>query len=352
MEALEKSRTDIEEAISLLMKIRKEHPHQVALSYQLAKLHAQSGDFEAAASWIDEAVKDGWSFRSVTEADQSFAVALKDSGSFRDRVALIPDEQFKWMPSMGFKRDKFWSPNGSVNSAPDQGRSFFLSTVLAVTRNQGCSEREALAALKRNAVVDGTHPIGTFYFADTSDIRNKTRQPHYADAIKALELLGFDTRVIKDVVPIKRNDVLGLTMGSGRFNWETGGSTVLAGAICDNLTSHGGMLNRPSQTKCTEFMVAGAAGASGTVIEPYAIQAKFPHPMIHAHYARGCTLAEAFYQSVHGPFQLLIVGDALCQPFARSPQFKCEGVEPENVISGAVEIGLDFSSSPIDCLGY
>ena len=60
------------------------------------------------------------------------------------------------------------------------------------------------------------------------------------------------------------------------------------------------------QTPLSEFLRFGAAGASGTVTEPYSPSpTKFPSPMIQVHYARGCTLAEAFYQSVSGPYQLL-----------------------------------------------
>ena len=46
------------------------------------------------------------------------------------------------------------------------------------------------------------------------------------------------------------------------------------------------------------------------------LQQKFPLPFIHDHYAQGCSLAEAFYQSVWGPYQLLILGDPLTRPFA------------------------------------
>ena len=47
--------------------------------------------------------------------------------------------------------------------------------------------------------------------------------------------------------------------------------------------------------------------------EPFAIQAKFPTAFIQAFYVEGCSLAEAFYQSVTGPYQLLIIGDPLCR---------------------------------------
>jgi len=55
------------------------------------------------------------------------------------------------------------------------------------------------------------------------------------------------------------------------------------------------------QTPLTEFLRFGAAGASGTVTEPYAIPAKFPDPFVHVHYVAGCCLAESFYQSITGP---------------------------------------------------
>ncbi|MDB4778291.1 hypothetical protein OAG68_02425 [bacterium] len=347
-DALAAAQRDPAESISLLKKLEERHPRQVAVSYQLAKLYALTGDYEAATKWLGISAENGWSFRGVTEVDPAFSAAIENSSEFRERLAEVADDPVQ-MPTVGFRRNKFWAPNGSVNEKVDQGRGYFLSTVLAVTRNEGCTEAEALAGLKRNAVVDGTKPSGTFYFADTTDVRNTTRQPNYREAIVALDLLGQKSRVIKDKIPVKQDRVMGVTIGTSQFDWETGGSNLLPGAIGDNLTSYGGGLNLSPQTKCTEFIAAGAAGASGTVIEPYALQAKFPHPMIHAHYARGSTLAEAFYQSVHGPFQLLIIGDALCQPFATIPKLEHDGVAPETVISGAIEIGLDFSKSPVPC---
>jgi hypothetical protein len=59
--------------------------------------------------------------------------------------------------------------------------------------------------------------------------------------------------------------------------------------------------------------------SSGTVAEPYAVQIKFPDPMVHAHYAAGATAIEAFYMAVTAPYQLLIAGDPLCRPMAKLP---------------------------------
>ena len=87
-----------------------------------------------------------------------------------------------------------------------------------------------------------------------------------------------------------------------------------------------------------EFLRHGAAGASGTVYEPYAIQAKFPLPSLQLHYARGCSLAEAFYQSISGPYQILIVGDPLCQPWATPPKMVVQGIKADEVVKGTLSI--------------
>ncbi len=64
-----------------------------------------------------------------------------------------------------------------------------------------------------------------------------------------------------------------------------------------------------------ELLRGGAAGTSGTVTEPYALQFKFPKPHLFAYYAAGLTLAESFYLAVDSPYQLLMVGDPLCRPY-------------------------------------
>jgi hypothetical protein len=69
-----------------------------------------------------------------------------------------------------------------------------------------------------------------------------------------------------------------------------------------------------------------------------AIPEKFPSPHLHVHYARGCSLAESFYQSVAGPAQLIIVGDPLCQPWATPPAVSVAGVSDGEMIKGNVQI--------------
>src|SRR5262249_54432683 len=123
------------------------------------------------------------------------------------------------------------------------------------------------------------------------------------------------------------------------FNWGTSGSSIRPGAICEHFTSFGGDFDpQASQTPMSAFITNGAAGTSGTVNEPFAFQNKFPHAMIQVHYARGSSLAEAFYQSVYAPYQLLVVGDPLCRPWANIPQVQVDGVSAGDTLKGTVTL--------------
>ena len=105
------------------------------------------------------------------------------------------------------------------------------------------------------------------------------------------------------------------------------------------------------QTPLTEYLRLGAAGASGTVVEPLALQAKFALPTLFIHYARGCSLAEAYYQSVSGPYQLLIVGDPLCQPWALPPAVSMASIEPNQVVKGTIIIEPKVATLPLRQVG-
>ena len=194
--------------------------------------------------------------------------------------------------------------------------------------------------LKTCAQVDGVGEAGDVYFADHKDPRARTRHGQFTAAVKELKSLGINAEIGLDIYPINDQRVIGATLGSPVIDWEKSGSRFLPGAICDNMTSAGGIWAQGSQTHLSKFLDAGAAGASGTVYEPFTIQAKFPTARWHAHYARGCTLAESFYQSVAGPFQLLIVGDPLCCPFGNFPDFEITGIEDASTVKGDFSLNI------------
>ncbi|MHB1033243.1 MAG: hypothetical protein ACYC35_05150 [Pirellulales bacterium] len=243
----------------------------------------------------------------------------------------------KVIPTMAFHSLYGFGPQGQVIEAG--GRHYLLSTMLAVTAGRGNSVGEAIAYLTRSAASDGAHPKGTVYFVQNRDIRSFKRQGAFPVAVDALGKLGVAAKILEGTVPVNKPDVIGAMLGVATFDWKASGSTILPGAICETLTSTGGVLREDAiQTPLTEFLRYGAAGSSGTVTEPYAIAEKFPFAMMHVHYARGCTLAESFYQAVFGPYQLLIVGDPLCRPWANIPTVSVRGVEPGAVVKGRFEL--------------
>jgi hypothetical protein len=234
-----------------------------------------------------------------------------------------------------------WGPKGEVNEVG--GMRYMLSTVLGVTFGRGNTVGEVVEYLQRGATADGKFPPGTIYFMDSGSgpaaVRSWTRKPGFPMAVEQLKKLRVAAQIEKGDIPLRKNDVQGLLAGIADFNWKASGSTIRPGAICENLTSYGAIFDRTaSQTPATEFLRNGAAGTSGTVVEPFSIQNKFPHAMIQVHYARGSSLAEAFYQAVYAPYQLLVLGDPLCQPWANIPQVSVQGAAAGDVLKGKVTL--------------
>jgi len=338
------------DAQNTLLSMSKANPGQAAILYQLARFFAVEGDKKNAISFLTRAIRMGWKNKQLIENDASFS-EIKTDALFSGLVQRVPESRSKMIASHGFRNAYHWGPNGMING-PKRGRRYFLSAMLSVTRDQGISDYDSVNYLTRAVGADYSQPEGTFYFTSTKDVRTKTRLPNFQRAIGELELLNHQSRIIKQKLPQRRDDVLGLTSGIAKFDWAETESKFLPGAIADNLTSTGGFFSGKRQTKCTEFLRFGAAGACGTVVEPFSIGAKFPFPLIHAHYAKGCSLAEAFYQSVHGPYQLILVGDALCQPFATPPKVSITSPTAMEVVKDKFALEVDAAQSDVAIAGY
>jgi len=254
--------------------------------------------------------------------------------------------------SRGFRATTLWTADGGKTTDRSKGQSYLLSAMLGVTTGRGNTESEILAYLKRAAAADGTRPRGTFYYMKSNDARSKPRHNCFDPAASQLKRMGVSAVVLPGVIPTGAKDVLGIMTGAADFNFSRSGSTLLPGAIFDNFTSYGGALQSDmGQTPLSEFLRAGAAGASGTVFEPFALQSKFPLPSLFIHYARGCSLAESFYQSVAGPYMLLVVGDPLCQPFAVAPQVAVEGIKAGQEVKGTLTIKATATTVPLQRVG-
>lgn len=104
--------------------------------------------------------------------------------------------------------------------------------------------------------------------------------------------------------------------------------TFAPGAMAEHFTSWSAEFQK-RQSKCTEWLEAGATVTAGMVTEPYNAWAKFPHARFYAHYMAGCTALESFYQSILSPVQVLLLGNPLSQIATLPVQIKTVGLSKE-----------------------
>ncbi len=324
-------------AETALRRLAEKHPGTPQVHYNLACCLARLEKPEEAMDALRRAVRAGWADADHA-ADDPDLDTLRDRDDFKRLLEAMTAPVFQVQPATAFRSSYAWSRQGNLTE-PHAGRRYMLSTMLAVTSGRGNSVEEVRAYLRRSAAADGSRPAGTVYLMKNGNVRSRTREWAFATTVAKLAARGVRAEVRQGVLPKDRPDVAGAVVGAAGFDWARCGSTILPGAICEHLTSSGGVMSAGAgQTPLSAFLRHGAAGASGTVTEPMAIQAKFPSPLMHVHYADGASLAEAFYQSVAGPYQLLIVGDPLCRPWATIPEVTVEGVRPGQTVKGTLHL--------------
>ncbi len=287
-----------QKAAAIFRRLVQRHPGNPALSFHLARCLAQTGTDGDAFSSLARAIGNG--FPAAVAQRDGLLRRLRSHPKFQAALRTKVASRSTLAPRLGFVASQ---------------QNAFLCTMLGYTGERGNSRGEILRYLDAAAKTDGTKPRGTVYFCRNKNVRTRTRQGHFEDALRRLRVLGRPAKLIDADIPQDCADVMGAVVGIANFDWKKSKSRIYGGAICEHLTSHGGNFASKSQTKLSEFLRYGAAGASGSVQEPLALQWKFPVPQIHVFYAEGHSLAEAFYQSVEGPYQLLICGDGLARPF-------------------------------------
>ncbi|HZJ15920.1 MAG TPA: hypothetical protein VFD27_12785 [Chthoniobacteraceae bacterium] len=336
-------RKKLEETFRTLNQLKERHPAAPELLYNVGCSLALLGRPEEAVASLQRAADTGWWEVRNAERDNDL-VGLRGRPDFEKFLSRTRALKFDPQPAMAFRGAIGWHVSGAP-MPPDKGRRYLISTMLAYTSGRGNSVREAISSLRQSVAADGTRPKGTIYFMKNADVRSATREWGFEPAVAALTKLGVKAVIEQGALPQKRSDVAGTTVGAEGFAWITSGSRVLPGAICEHLTSCGGMLREgDGQTPLSEFIRYGAAAASGTVAEPFAIQAKFPTPFIHTYYAQGCSVGEAFYQSIAGPYQLLIVGDALASLWKRKMTVSADGLRAGMTLEGTVKINPKATS--------
>jgi uncharacterized protein (TIGR03790 family) len=219
----------------------------------------------------------------------------------------------------------------------------------------GNTPDEVFALLDRSKAADGLRPDGVVYWPTNTGIRSTTREDEINDVSAIWKARGI-RYLVSDGGPMSINtgcpDIAGVFGGTAQADLGINGNTYVPGAWADHLTSNGGNLNTllNGQSSACAWIRAGAYGSSGTAAEPYAVADKFPHAHIHTHLRAGATMAEAYWQSMSTPQEIVMVGDPLLQAWAQIPQVSISSPADDAILSGTVSISASASTASPDGL--
>ncbi|MEK6703396.1 MAG: TIGR03790 family protein, partial [Planctomycetota bacterium] len=223
-------------------------------------------------------------------------------------------------------------------SSASSARRYYIGGLIGYTGTRGNSPQEIIAMIDRSVAAEGTRPPGTFYFMNnTADSARNVRAGQFSSVISALTgTLGQSASLVNGTLPTGSTSVLGIVSGFASADIINANMTIKPGAFCDHVTSYAATFDEPGQTKLSQWITKGATASSGTVEEPCNYTGKFPHSRLHAFYAQGATVGEAYFRSLeYTPYQSLLVGDALARPFAYVPVVSLTGLPVGNT-SGTV----------------
>ncbi|HBJ39085.1 MAG TPA: hypothetical protein DDZ51_30935 [Planctomycetaceae bacterium] len=306
---------DFGAAVAKLKPLVDKHTLQWPLQFRMAGWLNQAGRHDESLAMITKLVDSKNAHQNMFADDKAFD-SLRPNADYQRLMEQAAGPIPNRYPAVAFSARQTFGINGIPLSDPKQGIRYLLSTVLAVTTGRGTTLAEAIESLNRSAAADGTGRAAEFFFSDSIDVRSTTRMPLVPIAANILKDMGHEVIIEKERLPTNRKRLMGAMLGSANYDWPATNNEILSGAILENLTSTSGVLHEENgQTSMVELIRGGAAGTSGTVTEPYALQFKFPTPLIYPYYASGCTLVESFYLSIDSPYQLLIMGDPLCRPY-------------------------------------
>jgi tetratricopeptide (TPR) repeat protein len=326
-----------EGAVEILRSAVAGYQWNAAAWYDLARGLAALGREDETLEALSKAVDMGWAHSLQVRSD-SHLKRMSGDEKYDALVERMRTMMGTFETARGFRSRYAWT-RADEPIRPARGGSldrYYLSVFLAHTGVRGNSVPEVLSYLRAAVSSDGSIPGGTVYLMENADVRSSARESYFRSTAAALKERGREAEILHGNLPRWKNDVIGAVLGVKHFNWDRSESRLLPGAIVESMTSYGGYFGSKAQTKLTEFLRFGAAGSSGAVAEPYAIQEKFPVSHLHVYYSDGSSLAEAFYQSIEVPYQLVVVGDPLARPFAHFARMRMAEPDANKPWSGRV----------------
>lgn len=136
----------------------------------------------------------------------------------------------------------------------------------------GRSRTEAAKLIANGVAADGSHPVGrTGYLVRTTD---PARSVRYWDMMSLASTWKMNESVTWQYLEYPLYDAIFNTTDVASYFTGLASvpliatNTYIPGAVCDHLTSYGGMLYDSGQMPANKWIEAGCTGSYGTVVEP------------------------------------------------------------------------------------
>ncbi|MDF7823662.1 TIGR03790 family protein [Pontiellaceae bacterium B12227] len=259
-------------------------------------------------------------------------LSLVEDGKYFSKLFAGPNERLKMnlnTMSLGMQKKGL----GEAAKVPPEAawlqyglrdRMPLPSMMLGYVGEKGNDVETVLKSIGRGAKSDFRGQRSGIYFVQSDDVRSKCREYQFYPAINELKSKNISAMVTTNF-PAGKSNVMGVLMGAE--NVDPSQITSFApGAMAEHLTSWSAEFQK-RQSKCTDWIEAGATATAGAVVEPYSNPNKFPSARFFVHYAAGSTMLESFYQSIACPLQSLLLGDPLAKPYALPFSVKILGAD-------------------------
>jgi uncharacterized protein (TIGR03790 family) len=182
---------------------------------------------------------------------------------------------------------------------------------------------EAKAIIDGGIASDDTWPTGTAYLMDTTDSARNVRCNGAGSECQTF-LNTWDTvktdvaaSILVENEVTNKTDILFYVEGLASLS-QLATNKFIPGSVADHLTSYGGQIPTSGQMSAFQFLLAGATGSYGTVVEPCNYTEKFPDPsVLIPTYFGGATLIEAYWKSVVWPAEGIFIGEPLARPWGQ-----------------------------------
>jgi hypothetical protein len=249
------------------------------------------------------------------------ALNLVEEGKYFSKLFAGPNERLKLslsalslgMQKNGLGKGTTVPPEVAYLQLGLRDRMPLPSMMLGYIGEKGTDVDTVLKTIERGKAADYHGRRGGIYFITSNDIRSKCRERQFFPAAQELAKRGIGSTISTNF-PAGAKNVMGLMMGAETVD-PSAIKSFVPGAMAEHLTSWSAEFQK-RQTKMTDWLKAGATASAGSVVEPYSNPNKFPSARFFVHYTAGCTMLEAFYQSIACPLQILLLGDPMAKPYA------------------------------------